>query len=235
MFRWLSIALFAAAASVPFSAAQMRGAHSGFVQGSRGGFGAHRQSAAFARNRGMYWGSPFLYPDYDSGLPGANADDNSVENSEEVAASKFMIVRPALRPAQGDGQRKAKATPLLIEWRGDRYVRFGGVEQADGGGVSPHPDYAESKISVKPLPSESPAVEPPPAVLVYRDGHREEISEYAIANGIIYMQGNDWTNAARTRRIPLSALDSSATMQANQQRGVKFMLPSASNVVIASF
>ena len=83
--------------------------------------------------------------------------------------------------------------------------------------------------------SESPARELPPAVLVYRDGHREEIPDYAIADGVIYVRGNNWQNGYWTKRIPLSALDAPATMQANQQRGVKFMLPSAPNVVIASF
>jgi hypothetical protein len=70
---------------------------------------------------------------------------------------------------------------------------------------------------------------------VYRDGHREEIPDYAIANGIIYAHGTSWQNGYWTKQIPLSALDPPATMDANQQRGVKFMLPSAPNVVIASF
>jgi hypothetical protein len=72
-------------------------------------------------------------------------------------------------------------------------------------------------------------------VLVYRDGHRQEISDYAIADAIIYIQGDYWQNGSRTKAIPLASLDGSATVLANQQRGVKFMLPSASNVVVASF
>jgi hypothetical protein len=233
MFRRLNIAFFAIAVLIPLSSAQIRGARPGSVHGFRGGFGGHHRATSFAGNRGMYWASAFpyqgLYQDYDSGLPDTNdsSSDNSTLNSDETAAPQFMIVRRAVE----DAPRKPKAAPLLIEWRGDRYVRFGGVEQTGDHGASAHPDYGESK----PLPIESPAVEPPPAVLVYRDGHREEISEYAIANGMIYIQGSDWSDANRTKRIPLSSLDSSATVQANQQRGVKFMLPSASNVVIASF
>ena len=79
------------------------------------------------------------------------------------------------------------------------------------------------------------AAELPPAVLVYRDGHREEVADYAIANGVIYVRANYWQNGYWTKHIPLAALDPAATMQDNQQRGVKFMLPSAPNVVIASF
>ena len=83
--------------------------------------------------------------------------------------------------------------------------------------------------------SEAQAGELPPAVLVYRDGHREEIADYTIADGVIYVRANYWQNGYWTKHIPLAALDPPATMQANQQRGVKFMLPSAPNVVIASF
>jgi hypothetical protein len=72
-------------------------------------------------------------------------------------------------------------------------------------------------------------------VVVYRAGRREEVADYTIADGIIYLRGNDWQNGYWTKHIPLSALDSLATMQVNQKRGVKFMLPSAPNVVIASF
>ncbi len=84
-------------------------------------------------------------------------------------------------------------------------------------------------------PTPSPARELPPAVLVYRDGHREEIPDYAIADGVIYVRGNDWQNGHWTKHIPLAALDPPATIQANQQRGVEFLLPTAPNVVIASF
>jgi hypothetical protein len=71
--------------------------------------------------------------------------------------------------------------------------------------------------------------------VIYRDGHREEIAGYTIADGIIYLHGNDWQSGYWTKRIALSALDPLATMRANRQRGVQFMLPSAPNVVIASF
>jgi hypothetical protein len=52
---------------------------------------------------------------------------------------------------------------------------------------------------------------------------------------MIYAHGTDWQNGYWTKQIPLAALDPAATIQANQERGVKFMLPSAPNVVIASF
>jgi len=241
MFRRLSIALLAVAVSVPLSNAQRRGAmgmpvsgaHAGFAGGIARGISPHYGRRPFTR--GILLGSPWPYSDYDPGEPYVVED----------APPQFVIVQPA---SADDSPRKARSAPLLIEWRGDRYVRFGGVEPADAPGASAHPDYAEPTVTqsppkapARPLtaatprePSASPG-ELPPAVLVYRDGHREEVADYAIADGVIYVRGSDWQNGYWTKRISLSALDPPATLQANQQRGVKFLLPSAPNVVIASF
>ncbi|MGA2156891.1 MAG: hypothetical protein ABSH37_20965 [Bryobacteraceae bacterium] len=249
VFRRLSIALLAVTVSVPLSSAQMRGAmgrpvsvgHAGFARGVRGGIGLHHTSPF---TRGIILGSPFFYSDYDGSAPYILEKD--VEGDVGSAPPQFVVVQPV---SVEDSPRKTRLTPLLIEWQGDRYVRFGGTAETAERGTSTHPDYAEptiAKTPTKPPPkpamsatqkerSESPGGERPPAVLVYRDGHREEIPDYAIADGVIYVRGNNWQNGYWTKRIPLSALDAPATMQANQQRGVKFMLPSAPNVVIASF
>ena len=246
MLRRLSIALLAVTAFMPLSRAQMRGAmgrpvfvgHAGFARGVRGGSGLYRERRSF--NRGIIVGSPFFYPDYDGSAPYAIGSD--VEGDVGSAPPRVVLVRPV---SADDSPRRTKLTPLLIEWQGNRYVRFGGIEEPAEVGTSTHPDYAEptsAKSPTKPTMSatqkersEAQTVELPPAVLVYRDGHREEIPDYAIADGVIYVRGNNWQNGYWTKRIPLSALDAPATMQANQQRGVRFMLPSAPNVVIASF
>jgi hypothetical protein len=242
MFRRLSIALLAVTVVVPFSSAQKRGAmgrpasvgHAGFARGVKGGIGLHHTSPF---RRGIILGSPFFYPDYDGSAPYLLEKD--VDSDVESAPPQFVVMRPA-----DESPRKTRLTPLLIEWQGDRYVRFGGTAETEERGSSSHPDYAEPAITKPPTkpplsatqkePSEAQG-ELPLAVLVYRDGHREEIPDYAIADGVIYVRGNNWQNGYWTKRIPLSALDAPATMQANQQRGVKFMLPSAPNVVIASF
>ena len=247
MFRWLSVALLAAAVSVPLSTAQMRRgmgkpvsvAHAGYARGITGRTGPHHGTWPLTLPRGSFPGSPFLYPDYDSSEPYV------VGSSVESAPPQVVVVQSA---SAGDAPGKTRPAPLLIEWQGDRYVRFGGAEGTEERGTSAHPDYAEptkkrlTKSPTKPPtsatqkePTESPVGELPPALLVYRDGHREEIPDYAIADGVIYVRGYDRQNGSWTKHIPLSALDPDATMQANQERGVKFMLPSAPNVVIASF
>jgi len=242
MFRRLSIVLLAVAVFVPLSSAQMRGAmgrgHAGFARGVSGGIGLYHERRPFTR--GLFLGSPFFYPGF---YPGYDESAPYVVESEGGnAPPPFVVMQPV---SAGDSPQKARLTPLLIEWQGNRYVRFGGTEETAERGTSAHPDYAEptnTKPPTKPAMSatqkgrgESQAGELPPAVLVFRDGHREEIPDYAIADGVIYIRGNNWQNGYWTKPIPLSALDAPATVQANQQRGVRFMLPSAPNVVIASF
>jgi len=196
-------------------------AHAGFARG----MGLHHGTRPFTR--GIFLGSPWPYSDYDLDEPYV----------VEGAPPQFVIVQS---PSADDSPRRTRPAPLLIEWQGDRYVRFGGTAQTVGRRTSAHPDYAEPARTKLPTkspskPTMSVTQKEPPAVLVYRDGHREEIPDYAIADGLIYVRGIDWQDGYWTKRIPLSTLDPPATIQANRQRGVKFLLPTAPNVVIASF
>jgi len=219
---------------VPISIGQMRGSMGGSVSGSHGGFALGPTSGSLMRNGarslspGFILASPFFESDY-------RTDEPQVI---EGAPLQVVVVQA---PATGGCPGSTGPKPLLIEWRGDRYVRFGGADEAGDCGTPSHPDYVEPTITRAPLPvaqkkrDESPAAESQTAALVFRDGHREEISDYAIADGVIYVRGNFWQNGYWTKLIPLSALDLSSTMQANQQRGAKFLLPFAPNVVVASF
>jgi hypothetical protein len=234
MFRRLSIALLVVTASVQLATAQR---HGGFARGDMRSIGLHHGTRRF--NQGIFPGSPYFYSDYDLTEPYGfdNSVQNDVQNDVESAPVHFMVGRPT---SADDSPRGPRPRPLLIELQGDRYVRFGGAQETEDGGTSSHPAYAPSATTKPPLSATQKertevAAELPPAVLVYRDGHREEVADYAIANGVIYVRANYWQNGYWTKHIPLAALDPAATMQANQQRGVKFMLPSAPNVVIASF
>jgi hypothetical protein len=231
MYRRISIALLALAVSVPLSFAQRRGGmgrpasggHARFARGGAGSAGLHRGRWPLSGD-GLL-GYPFVYSDY-----GSDSIDSYLPGSYDESEAPHVVVVPP-RSARV-APRQTRLAPLLIEWHGDRYVRFGGAAVKDESGAAVHPDYAEpanTRSAVSPLKVQ------PPTVLVYRDGHREEIPDYAIADGVIYVRGSDWQSGGWTKRIPLAALDAAATVQANQERGAKFMLPSASNVVIASF
>ncbi len=63
-----------------------------------------------------------------------------------------------------------------------------------------------------------PAIEPK-TVLVYRDGHKEEVTNYAIVGDELF----DFTSGRR--KIAVAALDVAATAKANDERGMDFQLP----------
>jgi hypothetical protein len=57
-------------------------------------------------------------------------------------------------------------------------------------------------------------------VLIFKDGHRSDVLNYAIAGDTLF----DFS-AGRTHKIPLSDLDLPATHKANDDRGVDFQIP----------
>ena len=120
------------------------------------------------------------------------------------------------------------AEPLLIELQGDRYVRISGEEASgtqmiDGGSASANrPEALQS----------TPIRESVPAILVFRDGHSEEVYDYTIASGILYARASYYGDGTSNRKVALSFLNLPETVAANRTRGVKFQLPVASNEVI---
>ena len=82
----------------------------------------------------------------------------------------------------------------------------------------PHPSPQHSAPSASQGPQPAPII--PPTVLVFRDQHKEEIHNYAIVGQTL------WNFAPqRTERIPLARLDIPATIQANDERGIAFRVP----------
>lgn len=228
----LILALMTAIALVPLSWAQPRGGMSqrSFRIDSRfgaGPFAHHRDSI-----QRVYYldGVPYFYADY------------PLQPASEPAPQVIVVETPA--PA-AVAPPEVKAAPLLIELQGDRYVRYGGVQASAERGADVPPGYVD-KISSRVVASRTAVahdqprsattaestVEVPPAVLVYRDGHREEAASYAIVGATLYAHGTDWQRGYWTLQIPLSTLDLRATAKANQEHGIQFLLPTAPNEVV---
>jgi hypothetical protein len=59
-----------------------------------------------------------------------------------------------------------------------------------------------------------------PTVLVFRDKHTQEVQNYAIVGGTLWI-----FTEQRSTKLPLSWLDIEATSKANEDRGIDFQLP----------
>lgn len=83
------------------------------------------------------------------------------------------------------------------------------------------PPLAEAQPAPPPkrLPDDKPG---DPTVLVFRNGHQEQVNSYAIMGDSLYVfdQGR--------KKISLADLDIPATVKANDDRGVEFRMPSSS-------
>ena len=212
--RALAIAILLA--GLPFSArAQTRsgsgfGFRSGFHNGGR--FQGNR-NGQFGRNA-TFWGDPYFYADY------------PVQSlAYEAPASPVVIVQPgSAMPPPPEHSPEA----VLIEWQGGQYVRSTGQQ------LTSAQDYSEAPSASAPHSPPGPTMPGAlsPTVLVYRDGRREQVNDYVIAGGNIYAQGNYYRDGYWSKQIQLAALDISATLKANEQNGVRFLLPSSPNEVI---
>jgi hypothetical protein len=138
-----------------------------------------------------------------------------------------VLQQPAARPPLTTEEAKP-VTPLLIELQRGQYVRYAGGERSGDAGAT----QRGSKAIVKDEHGSASAAELPPAILLFRDGHREEATSYTIVGGTMYINANYWTSGAWTRKVQLAELDLPGTMKLNQARGVKFALPSAPNEVL---
>jgi len=128
---------------------------------------------------------------------------------------------------------QAAPEPLLLEWHGDHWVRVTSQGQSATGA---QPDYSErsngrSAPSVRNSAGQPPR-ELPPAVLVFRDGRKEEVSSYTIVGGTMYTKADYWTSGSWTKEIRIADLDLPATLRLNQERGVKFALPAGPYEVV---
>jgi hypothetical protein len=224
----LTAVLLGVTCFAPISTAQMRGGTMGVPGGAR--------NIGFSSNGLSNIGVSFTGPRFRSFGPAAIFVGDPFYADYPVAPvtipPQFVVVQPAAPPA-ADIPLEPKSEPLLIELQGNHYVRFGGKPQsAERATVAP-PDYAEPGDRSSPRTTERQAgTELPSPVLIFKDGHREQVPEYAIVGNTIYASANYWQTGHWTKNIQLSSLDIPATVQANHENGINFKLPSAPNEVI---
>jgi hypothetical protein len=83
--------------------------------------------------------------------------------------------------------------------------------------------YEQQRPSAAPAPAAAIGTtsgNEPTAVLVYRDGHRSEVQNYAIIGSTVWI-----LSAARAEKVPLSELNVDQTIKLNEDRGISFQVP----------
>lgn len=174
----------------------------------------------------FFLGTPFWVDDYYSYYP------------SDPAAPNYVVPAPAKQL-----EYPKSLAPLMIELQGDHYVRRSVDESSQPvstttASVARAPSAATTSSSARPNSAQgggsttSAVSNEAPTVFVFRDGHREESSDYSIISGVIYSRGDYWTSGTWSRKILIADLDVPATVQANREHGVPFRLPSAPNEVM---
>ncbi len=116
--------------------------------------------------------------------------------------------------------RASSPVPLPVYERGPWY-REGPATRY----LPPEPPPVHSQASPKEAPPAVPepiveVVQQPATVLVYKDGHKQEVQNYAIVGDTLFaFSGN------RSHKIQLADLDLAATRKTNDDRGVEFRIP----------
>jgi hypothetical protein len=191
--------------------------------GVRSPVGTSRRSRRSSSGSGF---APYFYSDYDSDSGIIEVPTNQVVERTAQPAS----LAPVPTPPQS----------LLLELHGDHWVRITnyGQSQTDAQSGEPEPQQASDLPSAaranapRRIPAADPLSELPPAVLVFRDGHKEEIGKYVIVASTIYASADHWSSGSWTRKIQIVQLDVPATLKLNGERGTKFSLPSGPNEVM---
>ncbi len=228
----LPVVILGASLFAPSASAQGRGMRASAVAPrSRPSFRVNgserfgRQSQRRFLNDSAFLFPPYFYPDdeFDYGPV-----------APEPPPVQEVVAQPALPPAPA----ASPVEPLLLESHGGQWVRVPtGSQMAIPQSTNPDsahasslpPGIAEPSAAAPPLP------ELPPAVIVFRDGHTEEMGKYMIQGVFLYTTADYWSTGSWTRKIPLADVDIPASLKLNKERGTKFNLPSGPNEVVVRF
>ena len=180
------------------------------------GPGARRRTGRQDHVRGNF--PRFAYAPYYSGF-GYDSDfglNSAYEPAVEVPPPQVVAEQPAATATPPPPPKPAEG-PVLLELHGNDWVRITseGPPQVVGQSYRPEPEKASN------APSTAAS-----ALLVFRDGHQEEIGKYCIIGGTIHISADRWSTGSWTRTVNILDLDVPATLKLNKEQGTRFRLPS---------
>lgn len=230
MRRWLTAAFLIVITALPVCAqrrgmgAPRGGASVGVRPGGRVivrggfGFGHHPRFGVFFNPRpfrhhrfirpfGFPFGYPFAYPYtaypyYPYGLQSDFVYSSyPAQQAVDYSAGQNAVLVSDLQRLQSELDQLKQQQAIEREQRTERQ------------------QYAMNSPTSTPQPIPRARPEAPPTVLIFRDGHKTETRNYAVAGQTLWIFSEE-----RARKVPLASLDLDATHQANEERGVEFAL-----------
>ncbi len=84
---------------------------------------------------------------------------------------------------------------------------------------------AKREQSAQTESAQQAVAEQPSTVLIFKDGHQDEVANYAIVGATLYE-----LNDGRSKKVQLADLDLPATVKENDDRGIEFQVPAQGSV-----
>ena len=150
-------------------------------------------------------------------VPYAAYSEDAAEDQDDSGAA---VSPPAEEPGRLAAPRTGSAGRQQFSPNG---VPEYSEHKSDGDSGDDSAPDTESDPVAPPDPPE-PVVAQPTTVLVFKDGHRSEVVNYAIVGDTLF----DFSGE-RAHKIPIANLDIPATQKANDASGVEFKLPPGGN------
>ncbi len=159
----------------------------------------HFHRRVFSSGVSPYYFGYYGYPAYYGGYAYSTADYRAYDyyGPAYYSAQSYAAQNDIAQQQQDIDQLEAEVARLREQKESDR----------------------ESRDAAPPQP-ENRAEASSPTVLIFRDKHTQEVQNYAIVGGTLWIFSEQ-----RATKLPLSWLDIEATSKANEDRGVDFQPP----------
>jgi hypothetical protein len=162
---------------------------------------------------GANWvGSPFLPLAPQANVHPPWAGGHVRRDNYVLAVPVYVPYAPGAYDDNGGGAEGNPGSPA-------EDTQLSDADEMNGEGM---PEDAGEQMAPE-LPRD-PVVTQPATVLVFKDGHRADVVNYAIVGDTLF----DFSDGL-TRKIQLATIDVAATQKANEAIGVEFKLPPASS------
>ena len=169
---------------------------------------------------------------YSTGYPVASQPPPFLmEAVRQLAGSATASSALAMSPPTT--HQPSSTDPLMIELHNGQYVRVDSpAVNGDALPLQLAPNHSRTSPTPAPMITRTSSQPLPAAILIFRDGHSEEVRDYTIADGVLYARGDYYTDGYWNKKIALATLNIPQTLEANGTRNVNFVLPASPNEVI---